>query len=112
MELTFQKQADIIVIPLEVEVLDASNSQEFKSNSAALLKDGGKAVFDMEKVRFVDSSGCGALLTCLMKTREKGGEIKICCLQRAVMELFKMLQLDTLVEILHTREEAIAAFQD
>lgn len=112
MELKFQKQGDVILIPIEVEVLDASNSEEFKSSSTDLLKEGGKAVFDMDKVRFVDSSGCGALLACLMRTRKQGGEIRICCLKRTVMELFKMLRLDSLVEIFDTREEAIQAFQD
>ena len=46
------------------EQLDASNAKEFKRDIAPLLEPCRKVVFDLRELRFVDSSGLGAILSC------------------------------------------------
>jgi anti-sigma B factor antagonist len=57
----------VSIIVLPGETLDAGNSKEFKREMEPLLKENARLVFDMSQMRFIDSSGCGALLSCLRK---------------------------------------------
>ena len=110
MEFQIEKVGPVTVIVLPGEVLDAGNSEEFKRDTTPLLESNSKIVFDMHKMRFVDSSGCGALLSCLRKARANGAEIKLCALSKPVKDLLKLIRMDKIFEMLETREEAIKTF--
>ena len=110
MEFHTEQVGDILVVVLPVKNLDASNSQEFKRDMSSLLEANSKVVFDMTKLGFVDSSGCGAILSCLKKIKGKSGELKICGLQDRVSDLLKLMRLERVFDIKATREDAINAF--
>ena len=95
---------------MPVKSLDASNSQEFKSDISSLLEANSKVIFDMANLGFVDSSGCGAILSCLKKIKGKRGELKICGLQDRVSDLLKLMRLERVFDIKTTKEDAINAF--
>ena len=74
MEITVDHQGDVAVAVLPVEELDASNVGEFKRDIAPVLEAHTKLVFDLSRLRFVDSSGLGACLSCLRHVNTKGGD--------------------------------------
>ena len=78
MALSVEKVGDVTVVALNVEQFDAGYADEFKREMTPVLKDTRKLVIDLEKVQFVDSRACGAILSCLKKLSEVGGELKIC----------------------------------
>ena len=45
--------------------------KEFKRDIAAVLEPCRKVVFDLRELRFVDSSGLGAILSCLRQLNAK-----------------------------------------
>jgi anti-sigma B factor antagonist len=78
MELSVEVSGDVAVVGLFVDELDASNTAEFKQQIAPILAEHPKLVIDMAEVRFIDSSGLGAMLSCLRQLGAKGGDLKLC----------------------------------
>ena len=75
MQMAFERVGDVAVAPVPVEELDASNAAEFKRDIAPLLEANAKLVLDLSRLRFVDSSGLGAFISCLRKLNAKGGDL-------------------------------------
>jgi anti-sigma B factor antagonist len=94
-----------------VDELDASNSGEFKRDIAPLLQSHTKLVLDLRQLRFVDSSGLGAMLSCLRQLSAKGGDLKLCSLSKQVRALFELVRMHRIFDIYGTKEEAVRAFQ-
>lgn len=111
MEFSVERVGDIAIVDLPGEMLDASNSSELKQDVAPIIEANTKVVFDMTHLRFVDSSGCGALLSCLRKINAKGGDLKLCGVTKPVRVLFEAIRMHRIFEIFNTKEEAIKAFQ-
>ena len=95
-----------IVVRLREESLDASNVQVFKDEVQALLANHTRVVFDLEGVRFIDSSGIGALLSCMRQMRQRQGEVRLCHLSGTVVALFELMRLDRVFTLCSTCEEA------
>ncbi len=112
MDFTVESFGDIVVVRLPGDVLDAGNSKEFSRDVSSFLKENGKVVFDMSQVQFVDSSGCGALMSCLRKLNSQGGELKFCHVTKPVSTLFRLIRMNRIFDIFETREEAVGAFQN
>jgi anti-sigma B factor antagonist len=101
---------DVAVAVLPVDELDASNAGEFKRDIAPVLEDNAKLVFDLSRLRFVDSSGLGAFLSCLRHVNAKGGDVKLCGMSKPVRTVFELVRLHRIFDILGTRAEAVRAF--
>ena len=75
-----------------------------------MLEANTKLVFDLSRLRFVDSSGLGAFLSCLRHVNAKGGDLKLCGMSKPVRAVFELVRLHRIFDILGTREEAVRAF--
>lgn len=111
MEFKTEETGDVTLLTLPGEVLDAGNCEEFKKDVEPFIRANKKMVFDLSEMRFVDSSGCGALLSCLRKARDRDGELKMCHVQKPVKELFKLIRMDRVFDFYDSREEAVKALQ-
>ncbi len=111
MDITVEKADDVAVAVLPLEELDASNVDELKREIAPLLQSSNKLVIDLARLRFVDSSGLGALLSCLRQLTAKGGDMKLCGMSKQVRAVFELVRLHRIFEIFPTPEEAIRAFR-
>jgi anti-sigma B factor antagonist len=110
-EITLEKVGDVTVVTPRVEALDASNSKQFSQKVTEQVAPGDKVVLELSRVRFVDSAGCGALITCIRHLRSGGGDLKLCGITKQVRMLFELVRLHNLLDILNTREEAVKTFQ-
>jgi anti-sigma B factor antagonist len=110
MQITSEQVGEVAVASVPVEELDAANAGEFKRDIAPLLDANAKVVFDLSRLRFVDSSGLGAFISCLRKLNAKGGELKLCGMSKQVRAVFELVRMHRVFDILATREEAIRAF--
>jgi anti-sigma B factor antagonist len=111
MQATIERVDDIIVAVIPGESLDASNAKAFKQSMAPLLDASPRLIFDLSQVQFVDSSGLGALLSCLRQIHAAGGELKLCGMVKAVWSLFELVRMNRIFDILPTQADAIDAFQ-
>jgi len=110
MEIAVDHIGDVAVAVLPVDELDASNAGEFKRAIAPVLEANTKLVVDVSRLRFVDSSGLGAFLSCLRHVNAKGGDLKLCGMSKPVRTVFELVRLHRIFDILGTQEEAVRAF--
>ena len=111
MEIAFDKIGSIAVAAVPVDELDASNAGEFKRDIGPVLQANTKLVLDLSRLRFVDSSGLGAILSCLRQLSAKSGDLKLCGMSKQVRALFELVRMHRIFDIYGTREEAVNAFQ-
>jgi anti-sigma B factor antagonist len=110
MELLLNKFDGVGVASVPVDELDASNSGEFKREIAPVLQANTKLVLDLSQFRFVDSSGLGAMLSCLRQLTAKGGDLKLCGMSKQVRALFELVRMHRIFDIYGNREDAVNAF--
>ena len=111
MEITVDKIENVAVAAVPVDELDASNAGEFKRDIAPVLQANAKLVLDLSRLRFVDSSGLGAMLSCLRQLSAKNGDLKVCGMSKQVRALFELVRMHRIFDIYGTKEEAVKAFQ-
>ncbi|HUA18840.1 MAG TPA: STAS domain-containing protein [Bryobacteraceae bacterium] len=111
MEIPVDNVDGVTVAAMPVDELDASNSNEFKRDIAPVIQAQTKLVLDLSQLRFVDSSGLGAMLSCLRQLSAKGGDLKLCSMSKQVRALFELVRMHRIFDIYPTREEAVHAFQ-
>jgi anti-sigma B factor antagonist len=107
MEMTIEKIGDITIVQLPGEQLDASNAKDFKRDIARVFGPSPKIVFDLSQLRFVDSSGLGAILSCLRQVNAVGGDLKLCGLAKPVRALFELVRMHRIFDICDTKEDAV-----
>jgi anti-sigma B factor antagonist len=110
MHIVFEKVGDVAVATVPVEELDASNAGEFKGDVAPLLEANARVVLDLSRLRFVDSSGLGAFISCLRKLNAKGGDLKLSGMSKQVRGVFELVRMHRVFDICATSEEAVRAF--
>lgn len=110
MAVTVEKAGDVAVAIVNIEQFDAACADQFRKDMAPVLSGTKKLVLDLSAVQFIDSRACGAILSCLKKLGEVGGELKICRASDFVREVFGLIRLHRICEILATREDAVRAF--
>ena len=110
MELLVEKADGVTVVVPKAEFLDASTSAEFRHQLPGAIADARQVVLDLQHVQFMDSGGCGAMLSALKRLKAAGGDLKICCISNPVRALFDLVRMQRIIEVFRTREEAVAAF--
>lgn len=97
------------IVTLRIDNLDAGNAKAFKEALQPVL-DANKAVLiDMSQLNFVDSSGLGALLSCLRAMNNKEGELKLFAMTKPVQALFELVRMHRIFAIYNSREEALSS---
>jgi anti-sigma B factor antagonist len=110
MDLTANQIGDVAVVTVPLEELDASNAGEFKRDMGPVIDGGTKLVLDLSRLRFVDSSGLGAFISCLRKMNAKGGDLKLCGLSKQVRAVFELVRMHRVFDVYATGEEAARGF--
>jgi anti-sigma B factor antagonist len=101
---------DVLVVMLREPSLDASNVREFRDAAQALMQDKTRVVLDMSGVKFVDSSGLGALISCLRHVNGRKGDFRLCSMSKSVRALFELMRMHRVFNIHETCDEAVRSF--
>lgn len=110
MQLQLDKIDDVTVVVPPTDTLDAHNSPDFKEAMTDVIQGQKKVVLDLGRVQFIDSSGCGALLTSLKHLCQSGGDLKVCALTPPVRALFDLVRMNRILDVHKSREDAVRAF--
>ncbi len=106
-----EAKGDIMVIYVREERLDAHNSDELKSEMQRLFAEGNKNILvDLKDVRFIDSSGLGALVSGFKNAISHQGNLKLSTLQPQVKSMFELTRLHRVFEIFASSSEALESF--
>src|SRR5690606_34989548 len=108
MKYTIDKQEKYTMLKLHEEKLDSSVAPGWKSELITLHAEGSRnIVLDLGDVKYTDSTGLSALLVENRIVQEDGGIFVLSSLSEHTMKLIKISQLDSVLNILPTVEEAI-----
>ena len=108
MNFEIKKSENYSIIRLKIEKLDSTISPELKSEFTNLHTDGvTNVIVDMNDVRYADSSGLSALLVGNRLFATEENVFVLAGLNDHVMKLINISQLDKVLEILPTVEEAV-----
>lgn len=67
-----------------------------------------KFVFDVSSLDYMDSSGVGALVSCLTLIKKAGGELRLAGASPRIWRIFTMTGVDKLLEAYPTVDAAVA----
>jgi anti-sigma B factor antagonist len=108
MKFVVDQKDKVAVISSKIEKLDAIHAPELKSEIVMLNKAGVKnIVMDLSETRYIDSSGLSAVLVANRLCRDANGSFVLCGLQETVNKLITISQLQSVLKITPTRNEAI-----
>lgn len=108
MNFEIENKEKVVVVKTKVEKLDSLVAPELKSEFVMISKSGGKnLVLDMSDTRYCDSSGLSAVLVANRLCRDANGTFVLCGLQPAVNKLITISQLDSVLKITPTSNEAV-----
>jgi anti-sigma B factor antagonist len=100
---------NVLVVQPSDDFLDASNVKAFREGMLPVLQQNKKVLLDMSGLRFVDSAGVGALISCLRVSGESEADFRLCGLSRPVRALFDLMRMHRVFHIHTDKSEAIAA---
>src|SRR5689334_12860018 len=110
MKYTIDKQEKYTLLKLHEEKMDSSVAPNLKSELVTLHAEGVKnIILDLSDVKYTDSSGLSALLVGNRIFQEEGGIFILASLSEHTMKLIKISQLDSVLNIANTPEEAVDA---
>jgi anti-sigma B factor antagonist len=93
------------------ENLEASNSSAAKKFLIDTVEqESPTMVVDLTDLRFVDSSGLGALIAALKTAQAKGGDVRLCGLSSSVRTIFELTRLNRVFKMYDSTEDAVASF--
>ena len=107
MELKIEKNEKYVIVKLLDKALDKTNSNELSSRLIALNKEGVKnIILDMSNIFNCDSSGIRTLEEAKKMCEKANASFVICGIDKDIRAVFKLVDLDKVVSICPTIDEA------
>ncbi|MBA3971560.1 MAG: STAS domain-containing protein [Bacteroidetes bacterium] len=107
MSFQIDKTEKYTTIKLLAEKLDSNLAPSLKSELVVISTDGAKnIIIDLTDTRYCDSSGLSAILVANRLCKNSQGTFVLTGLQEPVKKLISISQLDTILNITNTVDEA------
>ncbi len=111
MNIKREEQDNVVLMQIKEERLDAHNADELKQELGRLFEAGRtNVVVDLKEVRFIDSSGLGALVSGFKNASARQADLKLSGMQSQVRSMFELTRLHRVFDIYTTMDEALASF--
>lgn len=106
MNIETKKNGRLICVKLLSQNIDATVSNEFKGRMNDLIQQGNNFfILNLSQVKFIDSSGLGALISILKTLTLNNGDIVLCELNGPVQSLLKITRMENIFKICPNEEE-------
>jgi anti-sigma B factor antagonist len=103
---------DVVYIEIEGDI-SFNNAQDIRKTILDNFRNTDKkAVVNLSKVDFMDSSSLSIFITLLKRVKQKGGELILEYPQLGVQKLLEMTRLDELIEIRKTEERTTGSWPE
>lgn len=101
----------------QIRIIDLVGNMDTNTAPAAeaeinRLTDEGtiKILTNLEKLDYISSAGLRVLLATTKQLRGSGGDLRICCLNEVVQEVFDISGFSTILSVFATEADAIEGF--
>jgi anti-sigma B factor antagonist len=102
-----QIRPGVVVVEMAGSIRIGPNCQEIEQVVDDLIRrHETRIIFDISGVSFIDSSGIGTLVRSLTKLKKLGGTLRLTGVKGMVEGVFKLTQIDKVLDIYPTASEA------
>ncbi|MFV0339786.1 MAG: anti-sigma factor antagonist, partial [Parachlamydiaceae bacterium] len=104
----FEKEG-ALVIRLDFESLDAKRVPEFKEKVLQMVgqKNKNRIIFDLQSLKFIDSSGLGAFLSLMRQLNARGIHVAFSSLSKPVKTIFELVSMQKIFDCYETLDQAV-----
>lgn len=111
MQIESTNKNGVLILTLLDKRLDAKLAVDFRETMDEFIKAGHHRIaFNMSHIEFIDSSGLGAIVTCLKLMGAKG-KFVLYGLKTPVISMFKMTRMDRVFNIYETEDQVLEVLQ-
>ena len=98
------------IIRLEGDFISEVDQEKLRKRVRELAQSGNiHIILDLERVKYINSCGLGSLVCALTVLRKAGGDIRLAGVGSVVHDLLQITQLDKILQIFSSVEEALGA---
>jgi len=91
--------------------LDAHHVERFEKEIQRMMeKRMNRIIINCENLDYISSAGMGIIMGYLDEIREKSGDIKLCCVNNQVYDIFDLVGFTDIYDFLKDEPEAIQSF--
>ena len=111
MALKEKMEGDVAILTLKGKLMGGPETVGVHEKIKELIdNDVKKVVIDLSKVKWMNSSGLGALMGAMTSLRNADGDLKLACVTDKVESLLMITKLITIFETFETIPEAVESF--
>jgi anti-sigma B factor antagonist len=106
-------QDKVMVLQLSGDIMGGSDYELFTGTIKDLVEEGHvDLVLDLGKVRYINSTGLGILVSGLTTVKKNTGQMKICNLSSRIDRLFSVTSLTSVFDTYESLDEALSSFKE
>jgi anti-anti-sigma factor len=111
LSLETRNRGGVIVVHCQGRIVYRDEAAEFSRVVGEVMEHGRRVVLDLSGVRAMDSAGIGELVLVQNRARQKNIELK-CGASGVVRMLLELTNLDSVVDVCESVDEAMAEFRE
>lgn len=110
MKISSKKTSLGIILELEGD-LDLYSASDFKEEMISFIAKYKNIIISLQNVKYIDSSGLGVLLYIFTFCNSKSIKVFFCSLQKSVVNIISLSQLDKFLPIKKDIQESLSHFK-
>ena len=113
MSVQSREEGDVLVVYFtDSRILDEAKIQEIGGQLMALIGQcsKGRMLLNFKNVSFMSSAMLGKIILLNKKCKSSNVDLRLCEIAPGIMEVFKVMKLNKVLNIQKTEEKAIASF--
>ncbi len=101
-------EEDYVLVEVRLDHIDFENAKDLSTLTKRLNDQ--HIIVDLTEVRWIDSTGIGALITLVHRFAHSGQEVKFFGIDSKVMNAIKALQADNVLDVFDTKNELLVSW--
>lgn len=106
-----EMRGTVMLVTVNVERLDKSNSGGFKEGLKPIVARHKRIVIDMSSVLFIDSSGLGAVLSALRQANSLSGDVRLANLTTPVRVVVELTRMHRIFRVFESEDAAVRSYE-
>lgn len=113
LKMTNREVNGVSVVTLDGRIVLGEESNALREKLKSLIAEGKKQiVLNMDNIKYIDSTGLGALVAAHCSAKTQGASLRLCHLGSKLRELLQITKLVTVFEVYDTEAAAVASFSN
>jgi len=108
-----RESGDITILELSGKIMGGDDFDLFNDTIKTLIAEGKiDIVLNMSRVKWINSTGLGLMVSAYTTLVKNGGRMKICAMSDRIDNILHVTQLGLVFEHFDKEEDALASFKD